>query len=142
MGFEDFAKKRKERLDDPELKKAHEEEWERVRESFGHMSDQAKTTCIGIIYHSLSIIGKTMMLIGGAGHTKGSAHEKSEKGKKEHEKDKKKASKHGAGHAETLGWQALEHGYDGMAQIVKLVTRIVVSSGRAAKYGVRRAAAI
>ncbi len=141
MGFEDFKQKRKERLNDPELQRAHEEEWERVKESFSQMGSQAKITSIGLIYHSVCAIGKGAVgLISGAVLSGKGSHGKKEKKNKEHKKEGKEERK--SHHRETLGWQALEHAWDGGVELVKLVWRILDAAGRTTKYGARRALAI
>lgn len=141
MGFEDFKQKRKERLNDPELQKAHEEEWERVKESFSQMGSQAKIASIGLMYHVFCAVGKgTVGLIAGAVLAGKGSHGKKEKKDKEHKKER--GEKRKSHHTETLGWQAFEHVWSEAEEVGRLVGRILYAAGRTTKYGARRALAI
>jgi hypothetical protein len=122
MGMEKlFTKSRAERLIDPDVQDGLDEEWERVKRSFGRLGAQTKDTCASILYNlviKLPVATVATLLTTDHG--------------------KKGAKKHGTTHGE----KAVNSLVDAGASALALVGRILLATGRATKYGIRRGLAI
>jgi hypothetical protein len=105
---------RDQRLNDPDVQIALDAEWKRVRKSFNNLGRQSKETTVALLYNSL----RTFI--------------------PRKEKTKKKGEKHEPDYLKN----AVERTVDSGAAMVALVGRILLSTGRATKYGVRRGLAI
>lgn len=54
MGIEKlWTKSRADRLTDPDIQRGLDEEWDRVKQSFGRLGDQTKDTCASVVYNSV-----------------------------------------------------------------------------------------
>jgi hypothetical protein len=98
---------RQERIADPDVQKGIDEEWERVKASFGRLGNQTKISCAAVIYNALI---RPLVPI--------------RKGK-EVKLDPAK--------------QIVDGAVDSTAKTLALVARILLATGRATKYGIRRA---
>lgn len=107
MGIEKlWTKSRADRLTDPDIQRGLDEEWGRVKNSFGKLGDQAKETCSAIVYNSTV---RPFVSI--------------KKGKKSEFAPAK---------------QVVYGATDSTAKTLALVGRILLTTGRTTKYGVRR----
>lgn len=111
--LEDLWKKsRADRLKDPAIQRGLDAELQRVKDSFGRLGDQAKETTAGIAYNTLV---RPFVPVRGKGLGKSKLD------------------------APT---QIVSGAFDSTGKTVKLIGRVLMATGRAAKYGIRRGAAI
>ena len=110
-----WTKSRADRLTDPDIQRNLNEEWTRTRESFGNLGNQTKATCTSILYNTLvrPITSTARAITTGQG-------------------EKTKQGLPGT----------VSGGVESAEQLFKLVGRVLMATGRVAKYGVRRALVI
>ena len=114
MGIEKlWQKSRQDRLRDPAIQHDLDAEWDHVRSSFERLGDQTKETCAGIVYNTL-VRPFVGIPVG-------------KKGKKTEFAPAK---------------QVLAGAADSTGKTAALVGRILLSTGRTAKYGIRKALVI
>lgn len=111
MGLEKlWTKSRADRLSDPDIQRDLDAEWDRVKESLGRLGDQTKETCAAIVYNT-AVRPFVEIRTGKKGKNREFAPAK----------------------------QIINSAFDSTGKTMAVIGRILLSTGRAAKYGVRRA---